>query len=742
MLYSAEEIVGCLHFFRLNAGDGQQQSDDGGVPNSSSTPITTPEWWPCLRCDHLDMVIDICKQVDYLMDAKSTCERSTCFLKYLAIDARKDNIANPKFRPVVMLLGPNIPTKSRYFLNDETNWTLRSFQDTTLLLQIDFSASNPSFFQAVTDLFKFAETSPNKRSSAEADANANKRLKSNQEENSAPKAAAAAAATTENMEVDDGDGRNKTTTSNKTTTTPGTAAAAASQPAAAENTCNEQQHRVANASVLDDAEPKKPAAIEPGVEELKGAKKPGTMELGAASTATAASTTTTTAAASSDDPMDVEREAPSTNNSAEQPAPSANAATQNTHSDDASKDSEKDAEAATNEPAKQLSDQQPNDATASKHSSEEQVHTAAAEKQSETFASKDGAKSAAAKATEESMEVEKEDDSASETSTQTVSSQKVAAAKTSATESEKGAKRAAEEMSEDEGGDAANNETPVTRRNDSGRKAAAKTTGKKQTKKKNRDSPKEQTPPPSNRTRSRSSVDSVSTANGGRRSSTSSSKASGSKKTPSTSQSKKAKAQTNLIDVEIPSFRDVKELLERVGYKFKKRNKKIDQYCRPARDEGGKVFETEDAFRRDLCAYGVSCNCGRPTGFDNRDEACECWDEDETHAVHCWVRYSVLRGPHKAHSAPEITQPEAKKLLLEIGFKEFLSTLHPAGFALPGVSQEDGVEGETYFQMVKDLFHHLSRFGLPDFCDFHMISEEERFHLEFFLSVHHTADTL
>jgi len=66
MPYSAKEIAECLYHFRLiNNG---QQSDE-------SSTATTPEWWPCLRCDNFDMVSDICKRVDYLMNTKSKLER-------------------------------------------------------------------------------------------------------------------------------------------------------------------------------------------------------------------------------------------------------------------------------------------------------------------------------------------------------------------------------------------------------------------------------------------------------------------------------------------------------------------------------------------------------------------------------------------------------------------------------------------------------------------------------------------
>ena len=182
--------------------------------------------------------------------------------------------------------------------------------------------------------------------------------------------------------------------------------------------------------------------------------------------------------------------------------------------------------------------------------------------------------------------------------------------------------------------------------------------------------------------------------------------------------------------------------LEKVGYSFnygtKGRTKKVNKFCRPARD-GGLVFQSEQSFRQDLCSFGVTCNCGKA----NMEKGCSCWNGDEAYAIHLWVRYAVLRGKCKSKTSTLITSNEAKQLLLKIGFSEyyFSSGAHSPGFAFPGVNQTSGAEGETFFHRIKDLWTHLSRFGLPESCDFDKLSTVDRFNLEFHLAANY-PDTL
>lgn len=192
----------------------------------------------------------------------------------------------------------------------------------------------------------------------------------------------------------------------------------------------------------------------------------------------------------------------------------------------------------------------------------------------------------------------------------------------------------------------------------------------------------------------------------------------------------------DLIELEKPDFKTIKPLLEKVGYTFHWKKK---QFCRPVGD-GGQAFLSKENFRRDLCAYGVTCNCGNA----DIDHGCECWTDTEAYDIHRWVRYAVIGGTCQSTCVPLIQSNDAKLLLLELGFSEyhFVSKgWFSPGIALPGFNQENGVEGESFFHARKDLWNHLGRFGLPETCNFDEMSPEDRLKLEFHLSANY-RDTL
>lgn len=194
------------------------------------------------------------------------------------------------------------------------------------------------------------------------------------------------------------------------------------------------------------------------------------------------------------------------------------------------------------------------------------------------------------------------------------------------------------------------------------------------------------------------------------------------------SSSKKKKME---LELEILTFADVQEALERGGYEFTS-----NRYCRPC---NGAVFASANELRQDLCAYGVNCRCGS----SDEEEACECWDEDDKWHIKLWVRYEVIRGNLQSGKVDEIAEAAARKLLNDLGFSFLKSTLLD-GYAFPGLkTPQEGRLGFSFFEKLNELWRFLSRFGLPQNCAFEKLSTDDRLNLEFFLSTsRHRVDTL
>jgi hypothetical protein len=98
--------------------------------------------------------------------------------------------------------------------------------------------------------------------------------------------------------------------------------------------------------------------------------------------------------------------------------------------------------------------------------------------------------------------------------------------------------------------------------------------------------------------------------------------------------------EVKMIDVvDSPLFSDVQALLERGGYKFTGTAHSDGPCHRPC----GRAFSKVQELQRDLCAYGVDCQCGGSA--QGYAAACQCWNDYEKAILHWWVRGAVIRGP-------------------------------------------------------------------------------------------------
>jgi hypothetical protein len=152
----------------------------------------------------------------------------------------------------------------------------------------------------------------------------------------------------------------------------------------------------------------------------------------------------------------------------------------------------------------------------------------------------------------------------------------------------------------------------------------------------------------------------------------------------------------NTMVVSCPSFAEVKPLFEKGGYIFPEMDGK-QSYVLPS----GTVFDSVEAFRHVLCAYGVPCRCGRMESSDDK-AACKCWNKRQMDAIRRWVRYNVIQGRIQsgvAHIVPFST------------FLRFITHLHCTRnkevYRVPG--------NETRFNYA-EFIDYLSRFGLPAEC--------------------------
>jgi hypothetical protein len=148
--------------------------------------------------------------------------------------------------------------------------------------------------------------------------------------------------------------------------------------------------------------------------------------------------------------------------------------------------------------------------------------------------------------------------------------------------------------------------------------------------------------------------------------------------------------------VSCPSFAEVKPLFEKGGYIFPE----IDgeqRYVLPS----GTAFDSLEALRHALCAYGIPCRCGRVESL-NEEADCKCWNECAIDAIGRWVRYNVIQGRIQSGVAHEV--PFSKFLLL---IPSLHCTRNKEVYRVPG--------NETRFAYY-EFIEYLYRFGLPAEC--------------------------
>jgi hypothetical protein len=171
-------------------------------------------------------------------------------------------------------------------------------------------------------------------------------------------------------------------------------------------------------------------------------------------------------------------------------------------------------------------------------------------------------------------------------------------------------------------------------------------------------------------------------------------------------------------------FEDVKETLKVAGFVFKK-----TRYYRPGMDPkqnksavlGQDYFTTEQAFRENLCAYGL--------------EDCDKWTEDNRYEVNTWVRYSIAGSHRDRTHIPVLSDipngAKAWSTLKLVGFFHLYQSLGE-NWCFPG--EKDAILGTTKFDNEKEFYDRLIRFGFPETCTFDRITDNERIMLESYLA--------
>jgi hypothetical protein len=89
--------------------------------------------------------------------------------------------------------------------------------------------------------------------------------------------------------------------------------------------------------------------------------------------------------------------------------------------------------------------------------------------------------------------------------------------------------------------------------------------------------------------------------------------------------------------VSCPLFAEVKPLFEKGGYIFLEVDG-VQSYVLPF----GTAFDSVEAFRHALCAYGVPCRCGRVESSGD-EAACKCWNKYAIDAIRRWYGIMVFK---------------------------------------------------------------------------------------------------
>jgi hypothetical protein len=187
--------------------------------------------------------------------------------------------------------------------------------------------------------------------------------------------------------------------------------------------------------------------------------------------------------------------------------------------------------------------------------------------------------------------------------------------------------------------------------------------------------------------------------------------------------SETVKAVQGRDEVVLLTFQDVKSPLEAAGFVFRE-----NLYCRPGMDPkqhpsavvGQDYFTTEQAFRENLCAYGL--------------EDCDKWTKDTRGSVEPWIRYSIVKSLRSRTHIPgfhSINGKRAWNILQKLGFRE-KHTKMGINYLFPGAKSDE--LGTLQFDDQKAFYIHLRRFGLPDNCNYDQITVDERIQLETYLA--------
>jgi hypothetical protein len=188
-------------------------------------------------------------------------------------------------------------------------------------------------------------------------------------------------------------------------------------------------------------------------------------------------------------------------------------------------------------------------------------------------------------------------------------------------------------------------------------------------------------------------------------------------------------------ELDVPTFSDVKPLLQKLGYTFPR-----GRYCLPSSSSSPPLsFATESDFRNHLCQTHVQWE-----GFEFPKSKVE----QVQGILLRYVRYSILsnliRGDEQAQDSsrstrpsliPELEMPVQRftKWILALGFKYLTTGLYGGYYALPGVTsphfQKDGPHANVFLEK-PGLWNYLARQGLPHNCDFDKLTDMQRLSLE------------
>jgi hypothetical protein len=149
---------------------------------------------------------------------------------------------------------------------------------------------------------------------------------------------------------------------------------------------------------------------------------------------------------------------------------------------------------------------------------------------------------------------------------------------------------------------------------------------------------------------------------------------------------------------------------------------------------GRDYFESLEAFRQDLCAYGV--------------DDYVLWTAEDRKTIKTWVRLTVVKSVDlDKDSWPEhdgLTPLQALGILKDLEYRTALTQWGANTWLLPAVSPNEGVMGKTMFMDERSLWNHLHRFGLSANVSLDKVDNQKLISLEMFMSQprHHILDTL